>query len=145
MHNSHNTPTLQTHNPQHGSLTDRGLDEHGSLVTHLPDNVEWVDGLIGLHQTHCCLHCYQHTGPTNARTSKTDSLSQYTRLQLLLLLLFCCCCYCYCYYYYYTHQTHCHVHCYQHTGPTNTHTLPPHNHTLIILFLNIMQYYFPYS
>ena len=58
---------------QHSSVTDRGLNEHWSLVAHLTDDVRQTDGLVGFYQTHGRLHCYQHARTTDTSTAPTHT------------------------------------------------------------------------
>ena len=50
----------------------RGLYEHGSLITHLPHDVERIHGLIGLDQAHGRLHGDEHARATDAGTAVHD-------------------------------------------------------------------------
>lgn len=46
--------------------TYRGLNKHGSLISHLSHNSQWVHRLIGFYQVHSCLHGDQDPSSPNA-------------------------------------------------------------------------------
>lgn len=55
--------------------THAGLDEHGTLVAHLPQNVEREHGLVRLHQTHGRLHGDEHSRPSDSGAANIPQIS----------------------------------------------------------------------
>lgn len=45
--------------------THRGLDHHGTLVSHGSYDVQGIHGLTALYQTHRCLHGDEDAGASN--------------------------------------------------------------------------------
>lgn len=57
----------------------RCLYKHSSLITHCPDDIQWVHRFIGLHQTSSSFHQNQHTRSSNSRTTVHNNRIHGTR------------------------------------------------------------------